>query len=100
LNNLLKRNSFLFGLLYGLSAHAENRKGFWTFLLVLSLLAVIQAKQTWRMTRSTGGERPRERRADSKPAANDFIMDLVTRVQKELAFEEKCLKISFIAIFS
>lgn len=40
-----------------------------------------------------------KRRADSKPAVYEFTMDLVTRVQKELTFEEKCLKISFIAIF-
>lgn len=43
---------------------------------------------------------PRTRRAVFKPALKQFTMDLVTRVQKELEYEEKCLKISFIAIVS
>ena len=53
------------------------------------------AKQTWRMTRILAVEQPGEIAADSSPAVNDFTMDLVAVVQKELTSEEKCIKISF-----
>lgn len=33
--------------------------------------------------------------ADSSLADDDFTMDLVARVQKELTSEDKCIKISF-----
>lgn len=84
----------------GLAAPVPRRKGFWSFFpLELSL------PQSSRQNKHGGWEgelavNSREkRRADSKPAVYEFTMDLVTRVQKELTFEEKCLKISFIAIF-
>lgn len=47
------------------------------------------------MTRILAVEQPGEIAADSSPAVNDFTMDLVAVVQKELTSEEKCIKISF-----